>query len=1020
MTAPPSGSLRVVRARTHNLRGVSCSIPIGALTVVTGPSGSGKSSLAFDTLYAEGQRRFVESMSTYARQYLERLQRPDVDLIEPILPGVAIEQKAPARSARSTVGTSTEIHDVLRLLYTAIGTMTCPADGRTVRRHTPGSILEELLRAYGEKGRVLVVAPKAVSSFESQSAEWRRLGYFRCVSAAGEVLEITSRERTPVDALGRVLLLMGRHVLGPGDPEILSSLSTALDTGDGELLVVEHRAEISSARRFVRGLVCDGCGRAFADPVPALFSFNSPRGACAACQGFGRLAGLDTARIVPDPEKTIAERPFAPFNSPAYESAYADLARACRRLKIRRDVPWNRLSDEERRLIWDGDGEWYGIKGLFDWLEKKRYKVHVRVFISRYRGYTRCPSCRGARLVPEALAVTLRGLTIAALSDLTLAELLEVVSGSFRQDEIARAGPLLADLKTRVGTLVELGLSYLTLSRTMRTLSGGEAQRLQLGAAIGNSLTGTLYVLDEPTVGLHPRDTARLLGAIRRLAGRGNAVVAVEHDLSVIRAADHVIDLGPGAGVHGGNVVFEGTPADLEKADTATGRALRDERTRRIEGESQQAERAERDELQLRVAEGVRAFGASSESERKISDKRRRLGQPPISESVLSADRSQGRASRAANRSPTLDTGPPRANVPEFFHSKKNEQPPVLLPGDVVRVVGARANNLKNVSVSFPLGRLVGVCGVSGSGKSSLVVDVLAAGARQRLGKGVPAGIDVIGAHDTIEGLDALTDVVLVDQSPLGRSARSNPATFTKAWDGVRALLARTPAARSRGLTPASFSFNAPGGRCERCEGSGTVTVDMQFLADVEVVCDVCDGRRFKAGVLEVRLRGRNVHELLMTTVDEARELFADVPAVADRLAPLAEAGLGYIALGQATATLSGGEAQRLKVAAFLRRGGAPGRVLFVFDEPTTGLHASDVDVLLRVLRGLLAAGHSVVAIEHHPGFLLAADHLIELGPDGGPGGGSVVFEGPPARLVAGGVTPTSAALRSTVEFSPR
>jgi excinuclease ABC subunit A len=992
MTPLRPRSLRVVRARTHNLRNVSCSIPLGALTVVTGPSGSGKSSLAFDTLYAEGQRRFVESMSTYARQYLERLERPDVDLIEPILPGVAIEQKAPARSARSTVGTSTEIHDVLRLLYTAIGTITCPTDGKAVRRHTPESIRQDLLGAFGEGSRILVAAPKWVSSFEAESALWRRLGYFRCVSPAGDVLEITSKETTPEDADGRILLLVGRHVLSAGDGELLSSLSAAFDMGDGELLAFRHGAGPAAPRRYRRGLVCEGCGRAFADPVPALFSFNSPRGACGACQGFGRIPGLDRERVVPDPEKTIAERPFAPFNSPAYESAYGDLARACRRLKIRRDVPWSRLSGRERRLVWEGEGEWYGVRGLFEWLEKKRYKVHVRVFLSRYRGYTTCPACEGARLVPEALAVRVRGLSIAALADRTLSELLDLLSGGFSAADVARAGPLLADLRTRVGTLVELGLPYLTLSRPMRTLSGGEAQRLQLGAAIGNSLTGTLYVLDEPTVGLHPRDTARLLGAIRRLAGRGNAVVAVEHDLSVIRAADHVIDLGPGAGIHGGNVVFEGTPAELEEAGTATGRAIREEtgRKKEFEGESRRAAGAERGAPQLRVAEDVFAFGASPKGERETSDMRR------------------------------LQLQPPRAHVSESFLPRKKMKPAVSPGSDVVRVVGARANNLKNVSVSFPLGRLVGVCGVSGSGKSSLVVDVLAAGSRRRLGKGLPAGVDVAGAHDAIEGLDGVTDVVLVDQSPLGRSARSNPATFTKAWDGLRALLARTPAARNRDLVPASFSFNTAGGRCERCEGSGTVTVDMQFLADVEVVCDACDGRRFKAEVLEVRLRGRNVHELLATTVDEARELFSGVPAVADRLAPLSAAGLGYVALGQSTATLSGGEAQRLKVASFLRRGGPEGRVLFVFDEPTTGLHASDVGVLLRVFGGLLEAGHSIVAIEHHPGFLLAADHLIELGPDGGPGGGSVLFEGPPARLVRQGGTATAEALRTTVESSTR
>ena len=945
MSAGVPRALRIVRARTHNLRDVSASIPIGKLTVVTGPSGSGKSSLAFDTLYAEGQRRFVESMSTYARQFLERLERPDVDLIEPILPAVAIEQRAPARSARSTVGTSTEIHDVLRLLFSAIGNLTCPADGRPVRRHSPESVRDELLAVFGEGTRLLILAPRALPSFEAEAASLRRLGFFRYDPPSGDVREIGSREETAADESGRIALLVGRHVLTAEDPELLGSLATAFDLGGGEVRVLESGKPLSSARPFRRGLVCDRCVRSFPDPVPALFSFNSPRGACPECQGFGRLAGIDAAKVVPDPSKTIAGRPFAPFNSPAYESAYADLARACRRLKIRRDVPWNRLPARERRLVWEGDGDWYGVKGLFDWLEKKRYKVHVRVFLSRYRGYTTCPACSGTRLVSEARGVTVRGRTIAELCDLPLVELLSFLSeAAWSRSERDRSGPLLADLVQRTSTLVELGLSYLSLSRPMRTLSGGEAQRLQLGAAIGNSLTGTLYVLDEPTVGLHPRDTARLLGAIGRLARRGNAVVAVEHDLQVIRAADHVLDLGPGAGIHGGRIVFEGTPAELLRSDTATGRELRREAAAGAEEGRGPEGRA--------VAEEVVPFGAR--------------------------------------------------------------------PSGAVRVAGARANNLKNVSVSFPLGRLIGVCGVSGSGKSSLVVDVLAAGARQRLGKGLPPGVDEAGACEKIEGLDTLSDIVLVDQSPLGRSARSNPATYTKAWDEIRALLSRTPAAKSRGLSPGAFSFNASGGRCERCEGSGTVTVDMQFLADVEVACDVCDGRRFRPEVLEVRLRGRNVDELLATTVDEARELLSDVPALTGKLAPLSEAGLGYLALGQSTATLSGGEAQRLKVASFLRRGGVPGRVLFLFDEPTTGLHASDVAVLLGVFRGLLAAGHSIVAVEHHPGFLRAADHLIELGPEGGPGGGEIVFEGPPVRLVTSGATATAAALRATVESNAR
>ena len=945
-------AIRVVNARTHNLRDVTCTIPVGALTVVTGPSGSGKSSLAFDTLYAEGQRRFVESMSTYARQYLERLERPDVDEITHVLPAIAIEQRAPARSARSTIGSATEIHDVLRLLFSAAGTLRCTDDGSLVRRETPETVRATLLEGFGEGARLLVVAPRKVTSFAAESAEWKRLGFFRTVSASGEVLEIEEK----ISSSGRrgkpFPLLVGRHVLRADDPEILSSLSMAFDSSDGEVRVLRAGEPLASARAFRRGLSCNACGRAFTDPVPALFSFNSPRGACETCQGFGRVVGIDAARVIPDARKTLRERPIAPFNSPSYESAYDELKAVSRRLKLRWDVPWSELTQRERDAVWKGSGDWYGVEGLFKYLEKKRYKVHVRVLLSRYRGYSTCPACRGARLRPEALAVTVGGKTIAGVCDLTLEGFVAFLGAlPLREAERERAASLVDELTRRARTLVEIGLGYLTLARTMRTLSGGEAQRVQLGSAIGNALTGTLYVLDEPTVGLHPRDTRRLLAVLERLAAAGNAVVAVEHDTDVIRAAEHVIDLGPGAGALGGRLVFEGTPEALTEQDTATGRSLKKER-------------------EIFLASESRPYG------------------------------------------PTVATDAVAAETVGAFGA--------FLEGGI-KVVGARANNLQNLSVSFPLRCLVAVSGVSGSGKSSLVVDVLAAGARQRMGKGLLAGIDAVGEHDGIFGLEHVSDVVLVDQSPPGRSSRSNPATVTKTWDEIRTLLARTPAAKARKLEKGAFSFNAVGGRCERCEGAGVVTVDMQVLADVTIVCDVCDGRRFKPEVLEVRLRGRNVDELLATTVDEARLLFADAPAIADRLQPLADAGLGYLTLGQSTATLSGGEAQRLKIATFLRGAEAPKEpVLFVFDEPTTGLAPSDVDVLLAVFRRLLAAGHSIVAVEHSTAFLARADHLIELGPDGGPGGGRVVFEGAPAALAARGGTPTAHALKGRVQFPLR
>ncbi len=920
-------AIEVAGARTHNLKGVSCRVPIGAITVVTGPSGSGKSSLAFDTLYAEGQRRFVESMSTYARQFLERMERPDVERIDHLLPALAIEQKAPARSARSTVGTATEIHDVLRLLFASAGTLACPACATEVRRESPQSVAAALLAGLGEGARVLVLAPRPAEGLARQAPLWIRSGLFRAVAPDGSVVSFDAGTPPPAGADSVVRLVVGRHVLREADAELTASIEGAFSVGEGTLLVRD--AATGRELRFLRGLACNSCGRSFEEPTPAHFSFNSPRGACRTCQGFGRVAGLDAAKVLPDPSKTLRQRPFAPFNTPAYASAYPDLERACRRLCIRRDVPWDELTPRERDLVWNGEGDWYGVKGLFDWLETKRYKVHVRVMIARYRGYERCPDCLGARLMPEARAVRVGGAALAELCDLPLEELLPRLENlPLDAVERARGGALVSDLGKRVGTLVDVGLGYLSLSRTMRTLSGGEAQRVQLGAALGNALTGTLYVLDEPTVGLHPADTARLLGVLRRLADAGNAVCVVEHDLDVVRAADHVVDLGPRAGAHGGTLVFEGAPRALARAATATGEALR----------------------------------ARTEA---------------VAES------------------------------------------PAPWPRGLLRVVGARANNLANLTVEIPTGVLAAVCGPSGSGKSSLVVDVLASGALRALGKKEADALER-GAHDGIEGLAAFHDVVLVDQSPLGRSARSNPATYTKAWDEVRTLWARSPAARAAGLTKGSFSFNAAGGRCERCEGSGVVTVDMQFLADVTVVCDACEGRRFSPEVLNVRLRGRNVHELLGTTVDEAIELFADAPAIASRLAPLAEAGLGYLRLGQSTATLSGGEAQRLKVASFLKGGAAARPTLFLFDEPTTGLHPSDVDVLLAVLRRLLAAGHSVIAVEHNPAFLLASDWLLELGPGGGRDGGRVVFAGSVARLLSEGASTTADALRASLPGAPR
>jgi excinuclease ABC subunit A len=932
--------IRILGARTHNLKDISVGIPLSRLSVVTGVSGSGKSSLAFDTLYAEGQRRYAESLSTYARQFLERLDRPDVDSIEPVPPAIALEQKNGVRNARSTVGTQTEIYDSLRLLFAHGGTTFCPDCGLAA---VPGGVdrAVEELAASEEGSRVVLAAPVDWTSAGQPEKRWgrrrreregalriaelKRAGFFRALTGAGETVEIPDDPgelRDLLDPDGRLAVVVGRFVVREESrPEIGAAVEAAFAMAGCLLARTEH-----GTRTFRRGLHCPGCGCDFRDPTPPLFAFNSPLGACPTCQGFGRIIGVDLEKVIPDPALCLDERPVAAWNTPAYESAYDDLFRACRRYSVRTDVPVERLTAHEREILIKGRGEFYGVNGFFEWLETKRYKIHVRVLLARYRAYRLCPECRGARLGTATLCVRFRGRTIAELADLSLKDLktwFDELSLSPVEEE--RLGSVVAEIRARVRYMNDVGLEYLTLSRAARTLSGGEAQRIGLASALGGSLTGTLYVLDEPTIGLHAVDTRRLLAILRRLADRGNTVVVVEHDPEVIEAADHVIDLGPGAGSRGGELLFEGTPRALARVRaSATGALLR--------------------------RRGLAARGGA-------------------------ADASDARAE-----------APPRARGGRLVAFRRAE--------GAVTVVGAREHNLKNLTVRFPLGRLVSVSGVSGSGKSTLVRDVLHNAYARRF-KGT-VQLDV-GRHDRIDGFDLVSDVLLVDQSPLGRSARSNPVTYTKAWDEIRQVFARTARAVSRRITARDFSFNSSGGRCEVCKGTGWQTIDMQFLADVTVRCDACDGRRFQGRVLAVRHRGKNIGDVLAMTVDEAMAFFSDEPAIVRRLTPLHEAGLGYLPLGQPTATLSGGEAQRLKLASFLEIRPATSRgVLFLFDEPTTGLHASDVDRLLGTFRRLITRGHSVVAVEHHLEFLAASDWLIDLGPGGGDAGGRIVAEGSP------------------------
>ncbi|MEE8523225.1 MAG: excinuclease ABC subunit UvrA, partial [Thermoanaerobaculia bacterium] len=807
MTAHPP-AIEVVGARTHNLRGVSCRIPHHRVTVVTGPSGAGKSSLAFDTVYAEAQRRFVESMSTYARQFLEQMERPPIDSMDNILPAVALEARTTVKNARSTVGTLTEVYGVLRLIFTYLGKVGCPNGHSSVLRSTPQQVAAAV--AAGDLAAVVLAPlerPRRLA--DAKLAELVRQGYFRRWED-GEIVRMTPSQRWP-KKLDPMLLVLGRFKSEGG--EASSRLAAAIEeayllSGGKARILDPDNGEVT---HFGRALTCGVCGAATPAPVPALFSFNSPLGACSTCQGFGRVIGIDGGRVVPDPGKSLEERPIAPWNSPAYEKHYRRLFSACAERGIPLDVPWRDLNAEDRDWIWNGRRGFAGIDKFFARLERKIYKVHVRVLLARYRAYDRCPDCRGARLNPEALAVRWNGQTMPEITARSIEQLRDWLGRQrFRRAERREVGYLLERLDERLETLHRVGLDYLTLDRQARTLSGGEAQRIQLAAALGSGLTSTLYVLDEPTIGLHPQDSGRLVALLRDLARRGNTVLVVEHDRTLIRGADHVIDLGPKAGEHGGEVVAEGSLDEI----LATARSLT---AIYLCDETSPVERPSRKTLEGRAAELDRA------------------------------------------------------------------------PRIVIR--GASANNLRDIDVEFPLRALVAVTGVSGSGKSTLVENVLH-GTYQR-SRGT---VDVEpGACRSLLGLDRLADVTLVDQRPLGRSSRSNPVTYVKAYDEIRKLFAGTEAARERGIQAGHFSFNLDRGRCRECRGTGVLEVDMQFMAAVTVACDFCQGRRFRPEVLAVTCRGRNIFETLELTVDKALEIFADRTRLCRRLETLTAVGLGYL-----------------------------------------------------------------------------------------------------------------------------
>ncbi len=914
--------IRIRGARVHNLKNISLEIPHNRLTVITGVSGSGKSSLAFDTIYAEGQRRYVESLSAYARQFLERMEKPEVDEIDGIAPAVAIRQKNTSRNPRSTVATSTECYDFLRLLFARVGQTFCPKCGTRVKKDSVDEVAARLLaEPPGSRWYALFPVTQAAETPEAQSLrdhlfDLRKKGFNRLYQG-GRTFEFSTPESLlDIDFTKPVFVLVDRLAIAPDlHQRLVDTIEICFREG-GEVIFEPPGG--GERLRFNEKFQCKTCGMEFNQPEPILFSFNSPFGACPRCQGFGNTIDFDMNRVIPDPTLSLDQGAVDPWTKPKYRSWLENFRKSAR--KVRFHVPVCDLREAERESL-----EAF-LRRFFDYLETKKYKLHVRVFMSRYRGYALCPECKGARLRKEALYVRVAGKNLAEIVKMNLAEA-QAFFGNLEltPEETAIAEKILLEIRQRLQFLNDVGLDYLTLDRLSATLSGGEAQRIQLATCLGSRLVGACYVLDEPSIGLHTRDTGRLIRILDELRDLGNTIVVVEHDPEVMQAADHIVDLGPGAGEHGGRVVFEGPLSTLtaDGAGSLTARYLRGE---------------------LRVA-------ARGPRERRSVD-----------------------------------------------------------PKKVLRIIGARVHNLKNIDVEIPLGMLVAVTGVSGSGKSTLVYDVIFRSlealhkAREmdhdtefdEAAEALDAAPRI--ACKRIDGAERVLNTVMIDQAPIGRTPRSNPVTYIKAFDLIRALFASTREAERRGYTAGHFSFNIPGGRCEVCQGDGTVTVEMQFLADVELVCDECKGTRFKSGILEIRYNGLNVHEVLQLTVREAIEFFRATPKLVDRLKVLDDVGLGYLRLGQSATTLSGGEAQRVKLAAHLVTSSSAG-TLFILDEPTTGLHFDDIAKLLAALQRLIGNGGSVMVIEHNLDVIQAADWIIDLGPEGGAGGGEVVAAGTPEEV---------------------
>lgn len=907
------GEITILGARENNLKNINVSIPWHEYTVITGLSGSGKSSLALDTLYAEGLRRYVECLSTYARQFLERVDKPDMDDISGLPPVIAIEGRNQVKSSRSTVGTTTEIYDYLRLLFAKAGRILCPNCGVEVRRHSPDSIAEELL-ANHNKRRAIITFP--LTQQRTSPHELLSKGFVRILKE-NETLEAENLSDIPENSE----VVVDRVVI---NRDSLSRVRDSLEAAFSENSHINVHILEERTLKFSKHLECPYCNTRFDEPTPLLFSFNSPWGACPACRGFGNILEIDPALVIPNPEKSLAQGAIEPLTKPSLKHEMKQLLEFAPRKGIEVNTPYKNLSEESKELIFEGSGRFPGVRGYFRYLEEKSYKMHVRVFLSKYRSAFTCKSCNGSRLRTEATWIKVSGKRISEIVELPISELkrfFDELTLTDYEEKVTKE--ILKQIRSRIDFLLKVGLDYVTLSRLSKTLSGGEAQRVNLACQLGSRLTETLYIMDEPSIGLHPRDINRLVSIIKELRDRDNTILVVEHDFHMISSADNIIELGPLAGERGGEIVYQGS---LKKFLKNSNGSL----TKRY---------------------------ITQEEEIPLPAKRRK--------------------------------------------SK----------GKNLTVIGATENNLKDISVSFPLGTFICVTGVSGSGKSSLVHDVLYSALARRF----YSVTERAGKFREIEGINNISDILLLDQTPIGRSSKSNPVTYIKAYDDIRKVISSTWDARAKGFTPSHFSFNVTGGRCEVCQGEGRQKIEMHFLADVFVTCEECKGKRFKKEVLEVRYKGKNIDEILDLTVKEAIGFFSGIPQLGRKLKILQDVGLGYIKLGQPAPTLSGGEAQRIKIARELSRKGGK-NILYILDEPTVGLHIDDIKKLLNVLNKLVDAGNTVVVIEHNLDVIKCADHVIDLGPEGGDEGGYIVAQGTPEDIAKVKESYTGSYLRKVLQ----